>query len=86
MARPGCSVSPLVPFPVTVPENCPYFPYEEAYITVVTRTEEKNRGIGAFGPAPPREDLSAASAPARKRQKRLLFEALVRDGIEFTEG
>lgn len=83
--RPGCEAAPLVPFPVQVPENCPYFPYGEAYIPLITRTDKKgNEGLGgaARGAAPPREDSSATTtAPARKRQKRLVLEALVRDSL-----
>ncbi|CAN0306984.1 unnamed protein product, partial [Discosporangium mesarthrocarpum] len=31
-----CHVAPLVPFPVEVPKNCPYFPYKEAHIPLIT--------------------------------------------------
>ncbi|CAM9858431.1 unnamed protein product, partial [Scytosiphon promiscuus] len=45
LARPGCDVSPLTTFPVQVPENCPYFPYGEAYVPLITRVEEGSDGI-----------------------------------------
>ncbi|CAN0319876.1 unnamed protein product, partial [Hapterophycus canaliculatus] len=44
LARPGCEISPLVAFPVEVPENCPYFPYGEAYVPLITRVGESSDG------------------------------------------
>lgn len=96
MARPGCEAAPLVAFPVDVPDNCPYFPYGEAYIPLITRVERSGAGtgdgdgargtVGGAGGDSRRSPLLAdasgddAGLP-RKKQKRLMLEALVRENL-----
>eukprot|EP00903_Cladosiphon_okamuranus_P006303 g6181.t1 len=111
LSRPGCKASPLKAFPVDVPKNCPYFPYREAYLPLITREEAGARGgpagagAGAAGKdAEEDDDAGTALASAlllrgvernsevgvqqarspggeRKRQKRLVLEAMVRESL-----
>lgn len=83
-----------------VPENCPYFPYGEAYIPLITRVGTGARGAPAE--ATDAEDdagtalasslllqgvernCDAAGPPPggeRKRQKRQVLEAMVRESL-----
>eukprot|EP00752_Nemacystus_decipiens_P008774 g7829.t1 len=66
LSRPGCKASPLTAFPVDVPENCPYFPYGEAYIPLITRVTTGARGSvarkGGAGTEYAEEDAGTALA------------------------
>ncbi|CAM9137054.1 unnamed protein product [Choristocarpus tenellus] len=45
LSRPDCECAPLIPFPVDVPENCPYFPFKEAYIPLITCRQRRKGGL-----------------------------------------
>ncbi|CAM9306282.1 unnamed protein product [Ectocarpus sp. 12 AP-2014] len=97
LERPGCVLSPLVAFPVDVPENCPYFPYGDAYIPLITRAETgAAKGVAAGGDDDAGTALASSllvqsvkdrgngcegSSQERKRQKREVLEALVRESL-----
>lgn len=89
-------VSPLEAFPVDVPENCPYFPYGEAYIPVITRAETgAAKGAAAEGDdagtalassllrqsVEDRGNGRGVSSQERKRQKREVLGVLVRESL-----
>lgn len=54
-------------FPVQVPENCPYFPYGEAYVPLITRVAEEGPsspgGMRGTGIAEKHEGTARGSSP-----------------------
>ena len=81
LSRPGCNVSPLKPFRVDVPENCPYFPYGEAYIPLITRVGTGARG-GAAGIGIGIKGAGAETGDAEEDAGTALASSLLLRGVE----